>query len=189
MDEAIFDLHADVHMTFSRRNPELRPRLGKTRGKLQPDESWLHIQENRMNKKRIAVCGSLALASCLLGGTLYATRGNVTLSGQYTWKRDEGFWERNENDVTADLKAVFTPAGDHTWDIVFHYDWEDEMRAWKGSATGSLENGPLRGVGVEDRDGKRTFAFRGNVKDGVFTGEHGSERGGGWHRSGTLTLK
>ena len=135
-----------------------------------------------MNKYRPVVYGGLALVSCLVAGTFYtAPKDDVTLSGQYIWKRDD-------NNIPGDLKAVFTPAGDDSWDVVFQFDWKDEQRAWRGSATGSLENGYLEGEGMEERDRERTFSFRGNVKDGVFTGEHGSQRGGDWRKSGTLTL-
>lgn len=134
-----------------------------------------------MNKFRPVVYGGLALVSCLVAGTFYTATDDVTLNGQYIWERDD-------KNTPGNLKAVFTPAGDDSWLVVFHFEWEDEMRTWKGIATGSLKNGYLKGQGVEERDRKRTFSFRGSVKDGVFTGEHGSQRGGDWRKSGTLTL-
>ena len=134
-----------------------------------------------MNIMRIVVCG-LVLLGCLVGGMLYAGEDDITLNGQFVWERGDG-------EIPGDLKAVFTPSGENSWDVMFHFEWEEEMRAWAGSASGSLKSGELEGEGVEERDRERTFHFRGSVEDGVFTGEHGGMRDGEWRKSGTLTLK
>lgn len=125
---------------------------------------------------------SLAVAVLLVGGMTFAADGDVTLNGKFVW-------ERGDSEVPGDIKAVFTPAGEDAWDVLFHFEWEGEDRTWAGTATGSLESGDLHGTGVEERDRQRTFVFRGKVEDGEFTGEHGAMRDGEMKKQGTLTLK
>ena len=134
-----------------------------------------------MNRVRTIAC-LVAVAACFACGATFAADKDVTLTGKYVWERQDG-------GVPGEIKAVFTPTGKHAWDVVFHFEWEGEMRAWAGHAKGSLKNGELEGEGVEERDRKRTFVFSGTVEDGVFTGTHGRMRDGEMSNSGTLTLE
>ena len=135
-----------------------------------------------MKYKRASLAVAMALVF-LCGGTLaLADDHEVTWKGTYVW-------ERSDKDIPGDIEAVFTPAGDKTWDVVFHFEWEGEMRAWKGTATGSLDNGELKGEAKEDRDRERTFAFEGTVKDGKFQGIHGGMRDGKLSETGKITLQ
>ena len=131
---------------------------------------------------RLHVVSGLVVLAVLLGGSATAQAEDVTMEGSYVWKR-------GDSDIPGDIKAVFTPAGKNSWDIMFHFEWEGEQRAWAGTATGSLESGELEGMGVEEKGRKREFVFRGNVEKGVFTGEHGALKDGEWNGLGTITFK
>ncbi|HXV77347.1 MAG TPA: hypothetical protein VD788_13595 [Candidatus Polarisedimenticolaceae bacterium] len=133
-----------------------------------------------MNVVRLAAVGFVVLG-CVVGGSAAAETETVTLKGQFVW-------ERSDKGIPGELAAMFTPSGEGTWDVVFHFEWEGEMREWKGTATGNLGSGRLEGEAVEDRDRKRTFAFRGAFTDGVFAGSHGQLRDGELSSGGTLTL-
>lgn len=103
----------------------------------------------------------------------------TTLIGAYHWERGE---------TEGDLKAVFTPTGDATWDVAFHFDFRGDPHTYTGEAKGSLTDGSLEGT-VLNEDKNRTFNFEGTVQEGKFEGTH-SEVGGrrGSRRTGTLSL-
>lgn len=123
--------------------------------------------------------GLLALA---LSGALVANE-DVTLEGSFVWARDEG-------DISGDLSAVMTPAGENQWSVAFHFVWEDEPHTYLGTASGSLTHGELEGVAESDNeDHKISFRFNGAFEDGTFTGTHGwIKEDGTLETAGTLTL-
>jgi hypothetical protein len=107
-----------------------------------------------------------------------AAEESQTLQGEFHWER---------RDVRGALEAVFTPTGEGTWDVSFHFEFREEPHTYTGTAEGSLENGPLKGT-VKNENKKRTFTFEGTVTDGQFTGDHSELDGEKVYDTGTLTL-
>lgn len=127
----------------------------------------------------LAAAALLALAG--LAGTTAASEP-VTLEGGFVWERSDG-------NQTGDLKAVFTPTGDGTWDVAFHFDWEDGPHVYAGTAEGSLTEGELSGrVNNDSEDRPGSFVFKGTVADGSFSGTHAWLEGEEEKSTGTLTL-
>ena len=106
---------------------------------------------------------------------------DVTLEGGFVWEREDG-------DHDGDLKAIFTPTGEGTWDVAFHFDWEDGPHVYTGDCSGSLD-GELEGNITGDGEREMKFKFSGAFADGAFSGTHGfvTEEGEVKH-SGTITL-
>ncbi len=134
-----------------------------------------------------SICLLFFLLTCLLvpgvviaedaKGAEDAEKAETTLVGEYQWNRGP----------TGDLKAVFTPTGEGTWDVSFYFDFRDKPHTYSGTAEGSMD-GALSGE-VQNENKKRTFIFEGSFKDGVFEGNHEEttpERAG---ETGTLMLK
>ncbi len=101
-----------------------------------------------------------------------------TLTGTYVWFQggDEG-----------DVEAVFTPAGERQWSVSFRFDFGGSSHTYSGTADGSLEGGTLSGR-VRNENGRRTFTFQGEFRDGQFRGTHAEIMAGEEERTGTLTL-
>ena len=102
-----------------------------------------------------------------------------TLTGEFVW---------SARSDTGDLEAVFTPTGEQTWDVSFHFEFRGRPHVYTGSAQGSLSQGELKGE-VKNENKKRTFVFSGTVKNGKFQGTHAEIEGGREQSTGTLTLK
>jgi hypothetical protein len=124
----------------------------------------------------------LLLLVASLAGIAFAEESEI-LTGTFVWERDDG-------EVSGDLEARFTSAGDKTWNVTFHFDWEGEPRIWKGTAKGSLKKGKLEGEVVTDnKERPATFTFAGKFKGGTFRGTHARIRKESEPRAtGTLTL-
>ena len=124
----------------------------------------------------------LLVSLAVFAGVLAAE--DVTLKGSFVW-------ERNDDNRDGEVTAVFTPTGDTEWAVAFHFNWEDEPHTYKGTATGSLSSGELKGAVEADGDNhKMSFRFSGSFEDGLFTGTHSFvDKSGGLKHSGTLTLK
>ncbi len=101
-----------------------------------------------------------------------------TLTGEFRWE---------EMGRSGDLRTVFTPTGEGTWDVVFYFRFHGESHVYRGTAEGSLSRGALRGT-VLDEDRERTFTFEGAFKNGEFAGTHSEVFSGGAEKTGTLTL-
>jgi hypothetical protein len=101
-----------------------------------------------------------------------------TLTGEYWWE---------ETGRSGDLRTVFTPTGEGSWDVVFYFKFRGESHVYRGTARGSLSNGALSGKVVNESK-RRTFTFEGTVKDGAFEGSHAEIFGSGPSRTGTLNL-
>ena len=130
-----------------------------------------------MRKMRwLALLGMFALM------TVPAAAGDdVTLEGGFVWEREDGNHE-------GDLKAILTPTGDGTWDVAFHFDWEDGPHVYSGTCSGSLD-GELTGDIVSDGEREMNFTFEGSFEDGKFSGvHHFVTKEGETKRAGTLTL-
>jgi hypothetical protein len=101
-----------------------------------------------------------------------------TLTGEYWWE---------ESNRGGDLRSVFTPTDEGTWDVVFYFTFSGESHVYRGTAQGSLTQGALSGKVVNESK-RRTFTFEGIVKDGVFEGTHAEIYGSFASETGTLTL-
>jgi hypothetical protein len=108
----------------------------------------------------------------------YAEEG-TTLNGSFVWEH---------GNTTGDLEAVFTPTGEATWDVSFHFTFRNQPHTYSGTASGSLSEGTLSGT-VMNETKKRTFTFGGTFDDGVFSGEHAEVGESGSMQTGTLTLR
>ena len=102
----------------------------------------------------------------------------TTLTGQFLWSH------RNRG---GDLEAVFTPTGEATWSVDFHFEFRNQPHTYSGTAEGSLSDGALRGQ-VHNEGKGRTFTFSGSFKDGKFSGTHAEIEGKRTQQTGTLML-
>ena len=127
----------------------------------------------------------LLLAAALLATPLLtapppaaAAAATHTLTGSYLWEQggDRG-----------PLEAVFTPAGDLRWDVSFHFEHGGSNHTYTGTAEGHLDEGALSGKVQADRR-RRTFTFRGEFKNGKFSGTHAEVMGNDQQRTGTFTM-
>jgi len=119
-----------------------------------------------------------AAASASATGAAPPARDPRTYKGTFTW---------TQRDATGDLEAIFTPTGDATWDVAFHFNFRDKPHVYAGTATGRLSDGALEGT-VQNESLERTFRFHGTVEDGKFEGQHAEIDGGEEQETGTLTL-
>lgn len=128
--------------------------------------------------KRMAM--SLAIALVLLSAQgVGATEDTETLTGEYVW---------SSGGNSGGLEAVFTPTGEGTWDVAFHFSFRRQAHVYTGTALGSLNDGELKGK-VLNENKRRTFTFRGTVEDGEFRGSHAEIANGRERKTGSLTLK
>ena len=100
-----------------------------------------------------------------------------TFSGHYRW---------DAQDLSGNLEAVFTPTGETTWDVSFHFEFQGP-HTYVGTAEGSLEKGLLEGTVFNERE-TRSFDFRGTIKKGKFRGVHFESTGGARRKTGTLSM-
>lgn len=117
---------------------------------------------------------------CLLAvaAPLASAEETQKFAGHYRW---------DAQDLSGNLEAVFTPTGESTWDVAFHFNFQGP-HTFVGTAQGSLGTGKLEGTVVNERE-TRTFKFRGTVKKGKFRGVHFETSGGGQRKTGTLSMK
>lgn len=128
-----------------------------------------------------ALCGSIALVLALAG---VATAGDeVTLDGSFVWVR-------SDSEHTGALTAVLTPDGDNTWNVAFHFVWEEEPHTYLGQATGTLGSGAFEGTAENDNpEHPLSFRFSGEFENGTFSGTHAFvQEDGSTRDGGTLTL-
>ena len=113
-----------------------------------------------------------ATAAAAVGGA------QTTMKGEFLWSR---------RDTAGELEAIFTPTGDGTWDVAFHFTFRERPHVYAGTAKGRLSEGELEGT-VQNESKERTFTFRGTVRDGKFEGQHAEIAGGEEQETGTLSL-
>lgn len=128
--------------------------------------------------KRVALFAVLTLTALCIVGASTGAEGEKTLIGNYQW---------TQGNTSDDLKAVFTAAGESSWEVKFYFDFRNEPHVYSGRAEGSLTDGPLKGE-VKDESKRRTFSFEGTVKGGAFHGKHAELRDGETLSTGTLDL-
>jgi hypothetical protein len=102
-------------------------------------------------------------------------------------RRLKGDWVWS-NGGTGDLEAVFTPTGEHKWDVAFHFNFRDEDHTYSGTAEGDLGGGELKGR-VQNEGKSRTWVFKGKFEGGKFSGTHAELRDDKEQTTGTLTLR
>ena len=129
--------------------------------------------------------GRFSLLFAVLVLAILATQAGepVTLAGEFVWQRTDGNHD-------GEVEAIFTPTAPGTWDVAFHFEWEDGPHVYQGTATGDLSTGTLAGeVENDNPDRKGTFRFTGMFEDGKFSGTHGVLQEDGTLRdTGTIRL-
>ncbi len=117
---------------------------------------------------------------CLLSVAVPLASAEETqkLTGHYRW---------DAQDLSGNLEALFTPTGEGTWEVAFHFNFQGP-HTYLGTATGDLENGKLEGTVLNENE-TRTFTFSGTIKKGKFRGVHFETSGGGRRKTGTLSMK
>lgn len=129
--------------------------------------------------------GLLALA--LLSPAFGAFAGEVTTADAKT-QTLKGEFQWNRQDAPGDLEAVFTPTGENTWAVSFHFVFRDEPHIYSGTAEGALGTGTLKGEVMSDGEKPQPFTFEGEFVDGKFSGKHAVKKEDGSEETGTLTL-
>lgn len=138
-------------------------------------------------KKTLAVLSFVALAAACVGfpaaaddddGKGEAAAGARTLNGHFVW---------TSRDNKGDLEAVFTPTGEATWDVDFHFSFRGKPHKYSGTAEGSIGEGELKGT-VQNENRQRSFTFSGAFDGGTFSGTHAETTGDEEVSTGTLTL-
>ena len=122
----------------------------------------------------VLVVGALAMAS---GQARADHDGTHTMVGEYYW---------TGGSTGGDLKAVFTPTGDGTWDVEFFFDFRKKPHVYAGTAEGSLTDGALEGE-VKNENKRRTFIFGGTVVESKYSATH-AEVTQEERRTGTLEM-
>ena len=131
-----------------------------------------------MNKTATAI---LAIATLLLTVTPLFAGESQTLKGDF-------IWERSDEQITGELKAIFEPTGDSAWNVSFHFTFEEKQHVYSGTAEGSLTDGALKGKVMSDGEKPQPFEFEGTFAEGSFEGTHTGFRQGERNPTGTLTL-
>ena len=105
---------------------------------------------------------------------------DVKWEGEYKWVRTKG---EKKGTVT----AQFTPDGEDKWKVKFFFKWGKSDHVYSGTATGSVKDGKLEGTVLND-DKKRSFTFKGIVKNGILTGTHNETTKDREKKTGTITM-
>lgn len=114
-----------------------------------------------------------------LGASAAAGTDDTVMQGEYFWK-DGG--ERGA------VSATFQPSGDRRWNVEFHFRFDGRDHTYTGTAEGAVGEGSLAGT-VQTENGRRTFSFRGTVRNGAFEGTHSETGRGREYPTGTLSMK
>ena len=112
------------------------------------------------------------------GSNAGAEEATKTLHGKFVWTVKDG---------SGDLEAVFTPTGEATWNVDFHFNFRGDDHTYSGTAEGSLSEGALSGT-VHNESKERTWSFTGSFEGGAFHGTHSEIVDGKPQPTGTLTL-
>ncbi|MEM1206617.1 MAG: hypothetical protein AAGN66_25505 [Acidobacteriota bacterium] len=123
----------------------------------------------------------LAISTLLLATTPLFAAESQTLTGDF-------IWERSDDSISGDLKAVFEPTGDAAWNVSFHFTFDEKKHVYSGTATGSLTEGELKGRVMSDGETPQPFEFEGSFNEGAFEGVHKGFRQGEPTPTGTLRL-
>ena len=123
----------------------------------------------------------LALLTLLAVPSLMAAESQ-TLEGEFVW-------ERSDKNYSGPLKAIFEPTEEEgTWNVAFHFTFEEKAHVYSGTAKGNLKDGELSGEVMTDDDEPAPFLFEGQFDNGKFKGTHAGIRDGEKRPTGTLSL-
>lgn len=132
---------------------------------------------------RLGVTACFALAALAVVATTTASTTDDSratqqvLDGEFVWTGYD----------SGPLEATFEPTGENQWKVAFRFRWNGEPKVYRGTAEGSLTDGPLRGT-VQNETQRRSWNFEGTTTDGVFEGTHEEIKRSRAVRTGTLTL-
>jgi hypothetical protein len=132
-------------------------------------------------KIKITLTALATLAALLVAVPSLLATNTQTLQGEFVW-------ERSDKSISGDLEAVFEPTGDATWNVSFHFTFDEKDHVYSGTAEGSLTEGELLGHVMTDGEEPSPFEFKGTFADGSFTGTHMGFRDGEAEPTGTMTL-
>ena len=125
---------------------------------------------------------ALALFALFLVVPAALAADTQTLEGEFIWERDD-------KDIAGPLKAVFEPTGENTWDVSFHFTFEDKPHIYTGTAKGNLKDGELSGEVLSDGEEQHPYTFSGTfAEDGSFAGVHHYIDGEEARKTGKITL-
>lgn len=98
--------------------------------------------------------------------------------GEYVWtgQRESGR-----------LDIFFVQTSENVYAVDFKFRFNGTPHTYSGTAEGSLTEGALEGK-VFNEDKRRSWVFKGEFKDGKFSGGHKEIRRTGERRTGTLTF-
>lgn len=122
----------------------------------------------------------LWIASVLSLALIFGVAGagdTQNFSGSYDWS----------SGGSDTLSAEFTPDGENQWKVRFQFRWSDKDHTWRGTATGSLEEGTS--VTGTANYNSRNWVFEGTITDGVMSGTHTEIRGEENYSTGTFEIK
>lgn len=129
----------------------------------------------------LATLATLLVAVPSLLATETQTTETQTLQGEF-------IWERSDKNTSGPLRAVFESTGEATWNVAFHFTFDDKKHVYAGTAEGSLTEGKLHGRVMTDGEEPSPFEFEGTFAEGSFEGTHASLREGEPRPTGTITL-
>lgn len=101
-------------------------------------------------------------------------------AGKFSWNGKKG--------QKHDLKAVFKPEDNGSWSVEFKAKWNNKDMVYRGTVKGDLKSGEVSGE-AKDSGGKRTWTFKGTVKDGVLDCKHTETTKGKETPTGDFSLK
>lgn len=124
----------------------------------------------------------LVLSSLFLAAPALLAAENQTLEGEFIWEREDG-------EYAGELKAVFEPTGESTWNVSFYFNFDDKDHVYSGTAEGNLTDGELTGEVMSDDEEKHPYTFSGTFDDdGSFAGTHQFLGGEEARDTGRITL-
>lgn len=137
--------------------------------------------ENPMTKFKLTLATFTILATFFLAGPSLLATDTQTLQGEFVW-------ERPDEKIVGALEAVFEATGKETWNVSFHFTFDEKDHVYAGTAEGSLMDGELHGRVMTDGENPSPFEFEGTFSEGSFNGTHASLRDGEPQPTGTMTL-
>ena len=100
-----------------------------------------------------------------------------TFSGEYQWSQGGD----------GALEAEFRPNGENQWKIKFRFKFNKKNYTWKGTASGSLEDG-TEVQGTAKGGGGRIWEFEGAIQDGLLIASHAERWDGELQQPGTFKI-
>jgi len=115
-----------------------------------------------------------------------AADGPATQPAPITWT-GTFVWSNDKKATSHTLTTVVTPAGDNQWNAIYNFKWSGKDQAFNGQIVLDPKTNQMTGTAAMPQT-KRTFAFKGTLKDGVVTFADTETTGGKSSVQGTGTL-